>query len=315
MIYDMPLSASFPELSALDVFASVIRHGSFGKAAKAHQIAQPSVTSRMRNLERQLGVTLLRRDGRSVVPTDAGQRAYETLSPLVESWRELQVDLRRLGGRPDEVTIAVPFGTARVLIPVLVRHAARAVPDITVNVVERASPESLVAVGAGDYAMALVYPDPATSESPATTTVAHEVLCAVGRPDLLGSAADDIELSELASMPLLLSESTWGIRRIIDTAFVELGRPPRVVREVGIADALMAFALEGDGVTILPRSNVVRELELGTLAAREIVGPTIGRSLALATSPELPPAIADELVDLFRASLTATQPSAGWQVH
>lgn len=300
------------QLAQLELFVAVIDDGSMTEAGARLGMSQPAVSRSMRNFEQQLGVALFRKDGRSVVPTAAGDRAYDTLSPLIDSWRELQVDLRRLGGRPQEVTVAVPFGTARVLIPVLVRRAPQIVPDIAVNIVERSSPESLLAVRAGEYAMALVYPE---SPDTAAIAVADEVLCAVGRLDLLGDANSRIPLRELAQLPLLLSESTWSIRRTIDQAFASLGVLPRVVREVGIADALMAFAIEGDGVTILPRSNVVREHELGSLAVREIVEPSIPRTLALAPSAALPTAVRDELVELFRAALTETESAAGWSTR
>ena len=54
----MPLPPTTPELSALDLFVSVVHLGSLSKAATAHRITQPSASSRIRSLERQLGLTL-----------------------------------------------------------------------------------------------------------------------------------------------------------------------------------------------------------------------------------------------------------------
>lgn len=301
------------QLALLELFVTVVEQGGMTAAGRELGMTQPAVSRSIANLERQLGVALFRRNGRQVETTEAGMIAYDKLSVLMGDWHRIRAELRQLGGRPDQVTIAVPFGTARVLIPVLVRRAAAAVSDIMVNVVEQASPDSLAAVARHEYAMALVYPD--ADDPPADlTAVATERLYAIGTPALLGSESGPIAIDELAELPLLLSEPSWSIRRTIDRAFAEHGIEPRVVREVGIAEVLMAFAIEGDGVTILPLSNVVRERELGTLAARAIDDPTIERDLALVTSSELSLSAAADLTNLFRSAIDEIAPTTRWQL-
>lgn len=301
------------QLAQLELFVAVVEHGGMTAAGRELGLTQPAVSRSIANLEQQLGVALFRRDGRSVEVTEAGDYAYRELKALTGDWHRISAELRRRGGRPDHVTIAVPFGTARVLLPLIIRRATNAIEDLVVNVVERASPDSILAVAQHEYAMALVYPEQ-PSEVGGLIPVATEQFYAVGRPDLLGADGSPIDLADVAKLPLLLSEPTWSIRRTIDRACAERNITLRVVREVGIADALMAFALEGDGVTILPLSNVVRERELGTLAAREITNPRIERVLALAVSPELPASVTAELSDLFRSVLTDAAAVTNWQV-
>lgn len=302
--------ARLVQLAQLELFVAVVETGGITTAGQSLGVSQPSASRSMRALEAELGIALLERDGRSVVPTAAGTCAYESIAGMLKTWQQLQVELRRIGGRPTRITLAVPFGTARVLIPVLVRRAAESMPDVTVNVVEQATPQAMAAVDAREYAMALVYPEAEVVDIP---SIATERLCAVGRSDLLGSSGDPIALADLAALPLLLSEPTWSIRRTVDAAFASRGLVPNVVREVGIADALMAFAIEGDGVTILPQSNVVRELELETLNVRPIIEPEIERTLGLARATDIPDAFAVELDDLFAASLREVNHKAGWR--
>ena len=46
--------------------------GSLNKAAEVLYVAQPSLTSALQELERELGVTLFSRSGRGVTPTNDG---------------------------------------------------------------------------------------------------------------------------------------------------------------------------------------------------------------------------------------------------
>ena len=134
MLYDMPLSASFPELSALDVFASVVKHGSFGKAAKAHGIAQPSVTSRMRNLERQLGVTLFDRGPNGSTPTPEGVVVSGWADAILLAAHELEAGLVALKAeQAGKLRIAASYTIAEYLLPGWLSRFTREHPEDTIS--------------------------------------------------------------------------------------------------------------------------------------------------------------------------------------
>jgi len=63
-------------LSCLQVFFSVVEHGSFSTAAEALHITQSAVSHRIKQLEAMLEVTLLQRTTRRIKVTDAGERLY-----------------------------------------------------------------------------------------------------------------------------------------------------------------------------------------------------------------------------------------------
>jgi DNA-binding transcriptional LysR family regulator len=60
-------------LQQLNYFVAAVEHGSFSAAAEALRIAQPSLSERIRRLERRLGVTLFVRTNRRLVLTEAGR--------------------------------------------------------------------------------------------------------------------------------------------------------------------------------------------------------------------------------------------------
>ncbi|NEC22085.1 helix-turn-helix domain-containing protein, partial [Streptomyces parvus] len=67
----IPLAHRVPDLGALELLLAVARHGSLGRAARDVGITQPAASSRVRSMERQLGVTLLDRSPRGSRLTDA----------------------------------------------------------------------------------------------------------------------------------------------------------------------------------------------------------------------------------------------------
>jgi len=137
-----------PNLSHLDVFAAIARHGSFRRAAAEAGMSTSAVSHAIRGLEERLGVSLFNRTTRSVALTEAGQRLLERLQPA----------LRDVGDALEEMDNfrAVPSGTLRIntshvaalllLAPLMQRFLA-AYPEIHLEVVEDDGLVDIVASG------------------------------------------------------------------------------------------------------------------------------------------------------------------------
>ena len=67
------------DLADLHAFVAVARHGGFRDGARARGGSASGLSEAVRRLEARLGVRLLNRTTRSVVPTEAGARLLERL--------------------------------------------------------------------------------------------------------------------------------------------------------------------------------------------------------------------------------------------
>ena len=72
-------------LKPLRAFCQTARLGSVSRAAEALYVSQPAISLQLQALERELGVALLERSGRRLVPTREGHVLYELAVPLVEA--------------------------------------------------------------------------------------------------------------------------------------------------------------------------------------------------------------------------------------
>ncbi|HXE22129.1 MAG TPA: LysR family transcriptional regulator [Rhodoferax sp.] len=122
----------FDDLAA---FAAVVREGSFTRAAAQLGVSQPALSQTVRALERRLDLKLLNRTTRSVSPTEAGERLYQTVGPrLADIEAELAV-LGELRGKPaGTVRITATEHAVRTLVwPRLLPWLPR-YPDIRVEI-------------------------------------------------------------------------------------------------------------------------------------------------------------------------------------
>src|SRR5579883_2466703 len=88
------------ELRQLDYLRSVVRLGGVSRAAEHEHVSQPSISKQVRLLERELGVALLHRVGRRVVPTEAGlllaacaERMRDDLAATLDTLQALRTGL------------------------------------------------------------------------------------------------------------------------------------------------------------------------------------------------------------------------------
>ena len=109
------------DLGDLNAFVAVARARGFRDGARASGISASGLSDAVRRLEAQLGVRLLNRTTRSVVPTEAGQRLLDRLGPaLTEVEAALDV-VNRFRDRPaGTLRLNVPVSAARLVLPAIV---------------------------------------------------------------------------------------------------------------------------------------------------------------------------------------------------
>jgi DNA-binding transcriptional LysR family regulator len=124
------------EINDLAAFLSVARAGGFRDAARLAGVSASGLSVAVRRLESRLGVRLLNRTTRSVVPTEAGRRLIERLAPVLAEMESALDVLNGFRGRPaGTLKLNVPAGVARVVLPAVLTDFLRAYPDIRVEVV------------------------------------------------------------------------------------------------------------------------------------------------------------------------------------
>jgi DNA-binding transcriptional LysR family regulator len=122
----------FDDLAA---FAAVVREGSFTRAAAQIGVSQSALSQTVRTLERKLNLKLLNRTTRSVSPTEAGQRLYQTVGPR---FADIEAELTVLGelrGKPvGTVRITASDTVVRTLVWPRLQPWLSKFPDIKIEI-------------------------------------------------------------------------------------------------------------------------------------------------------------------------------------
>nr|WP_298724902.1 LysR family transcriptional regulator [uncultured Steroidobacter sp.] len=136
------------DLGDLNAFLAVARAKGFRDGARVTGVSASGLSAAVRRLEMQLGVRLLHRSTRSVVPTEAGQQLLDRLGPALN---EVQAALDVVNGfrsRPaGTLRLNVPVSAARLVLPAIVPAFLAAYPDIQLEVLAEDSFVDVLAAG------------------------------------------------------------------------------------------------------------------------------------------------------------------------
>jgi DNA-binding transcriptional LysR family regulator len=136
------------DLADLNAFVAVARAKGFREGARASGGSASGISEAVRRVEAQLGVRLLNRTTRSVVPTEAGARLLERLGPaLTEVEAALDV-VNAFRDRPaGTLRLNVPAVAAQLVLPSIVPPFLAAYPEIRLEVIADDSLVDVIAAG------------------------------------------------------------------------------------------------------------------------------------------------------------------------
>lgn len=255
-------------MQRLAMFVAVAEAGSFTGAAQTLGLTKAVVSFNIKHLEEELGVSLLTRSTRRVSTTDAGERFYHRCLQLLEDAESALEDVRSdhagLSGLL-RITTTPEYG-ARVIVPALTYFTSKH-PQLRIQHVSSSKNDDLIA---GRFDVAIRLGHLADSSHHARLIDQFDIL-AVAAPLYLNTlhTRSVRNLEQLASAKWIAHSrlSTPLSWQVItpggETVLLNASSPAMVMADS--ASSLLAFALAGAGVAILPAWLVQDEIVRGRL--------------------------------------------------
>ncbi|MFJ4921582.1 LysR family transcriptional regulator [Streptomyces sp. NPDC088725] len=299
---DAPLSRRVPDLGALELLLAVARLGSLGRAAREVGITQPAASSRIRAMERQLGVALVDRSPRGSLLTDAGVLVTGWARPLIEAAATFDAGAQALRDRRDSrLRVAASMTIAEYLLPGWLVALRATLRDTAVSL--HAGNSAVVAQRLLAHEADLGFVEGlATPEGLDSAVVGHDrllVVVAPGHPWTRRSAP--VGPAELAGAPLILREPGSGTREVLDAGLAAYGGLAEPLLELASTTALKAAAVSGAGPCVLSELALGEELASRRLVRVAVEGVRLRRDLrAVWPAGTRPAGPARELLSLTR---------------
>ncbi|MBY5391781.1 LysR family transcriptional regulator [Rhizobium leguminosarum] len=299
------------DLGDLNAFVAVARAGGFREGARVSGSSASFLSEAVRRLEAQLGVRLLNRTTRSVVPTEAGKGLLARLGPALS---EVESALDVVNGFRDRpagaLRLNVPVSAARLVLPAIVPPFLAAYPDIRLEVV---TDESFVDVIAAGCDAGIRY-DERLEQDMIAIPIGPRIqrFAIAASPDYLDRRGRPQHPRELLGHACLLGRfssgamtAPWEFERDGEIVRVD-PTGPLIVRVGGATDLAVDAAISGTGIICLFEDWLRPHIDSGALEPilepwwQRFSGPFLyypGRRLV--------PAPLRAFIDFVKASATA----------
>ncbi|MEU4454122.1 LysR family transcriptional regulator [Nocardioides sp. NPDC023903] len=247
------------ELRHLRYFVAVAEERHFGRAAERLHMAQPPLSQQIRQLEAELGLTLLTRTTRRVDLTPAGaaylERAREILGAVDAAAHEAA---SIASGRRGRLLIGCVGSATYSLLPALARTLRAELPEVEFGFRgEMLSPDQAAALIDGTLDLGLLRPLPTGNSGGPGLSITH-----LRQEDLLVAMPKDhrfagrrrVRIADLDGEGLVIHAGSGrsAMNAMIQELFDSAGIRSHIAHEVAETSTLVTFVAAGLGVAIVP---------------------------------------------------------------
>ena len=297
-----------PSLRQLRYLVALAETKHFGRAAEACFVTQSTLSAGLKELETQLGVTLVERTKRRVMVTRLGEEVVARAKRLLSEAGEI-TELVRAAAEPlsGPLALGVIPTVAPFLLPKVLAKVRKAHPKLKLHLVEDLTARLLDRLTGGELDLALIAL-PYRAPEIETLEFGDDPFLLATPPGHPLAGHEHVEAGELERAPLLLLEEGHCLR---DHALAAC----RLAEAAPAGERLQATSLHtltqmvagGMGVTLLPQMAVDAGLAKGTgITTSPLDDPSAKRKLGFAWRPSSPrKAEFRKLAEYFRAALPA----------
>ena len=252
------------DFKAIETFMWVVTLGSFRGAAQKLNTTQPAISQRIAQLEREVGVKLLQRDRRMVLPTPSGRQLMVYAEKLIG----LRSEMLAVVGDRSAMRGVLRLGVAETIVHTwltqLIKSVNHAYPNLSLEIEVDITSNLRTRLLAQEIELAFVL-GPLTAPIVSNRDAVRLSQSAL-RPVLRsGSASRQLTVHDLAKFPIITFPRRTPPYEIVRSLFNRPDLPPMRLHASASLATVIHMAIEGLGIAVIPTAIVENEMADGRL--------------------------------------------------
>ena len=264
-------------LKQLRGFKSVVESGSISAAARKLHLTPPAISIQLRELEAAIGIPLVEKRDRGLIPTRAGEAINELTDKVQLLMSEYGGIINEISGLDHgSVSIGV-VSTARYFIPNLLVEFKNLNPSVNLQL-QVGNRELIVSKLENlelDIAIMGQPPEQFSVQSKSIGKHPQIIIAPVNHPM---AKKKRIEFTALKKENILLREAGSGTRSVVDKLFKKNRMKPDSANEFGSNETIKQAVIAGMGIALISSHAVSVELEQKRLVSLDVKGLPINRT-------------------------------------
>ncbi|MFB1049948.1 LysR family transcriptional regulator [Paraliobacillus sp. JSM ZJ581] len=242
------------ELRQLQYFLEVAKRQSISRAAEALHISQPALSKMIKNLEIELGMTLLLRTNKTSELTDAGMVVFEyakKMNQQIDDMMTILHDLTEL--KRGEIHFGLPPIIGSLFFPNVLAAFHKAYPNIKITITEYGGARVVRSVAEGELELGVTVLPIDESQFEIYPLFKENMQLIVHRDHMLAHRKS-VDLSELEKEEFIFYHEDFSLHDMIWKRFLEVGYEPNILFKSSQWDLMSEMVAADLGIAILPKS-------------------------------------------------------------
>ena len=265
----------------IKVFYTVAEKLSFTKAAKELFITQPAVTKHIHELEKQLGVSLFKRKGNSIVLTSQGEILKFYANKILQTYNDLEFELSQTNDKVmSRLRLGASTTVAQYILPKILAHLKLKHPELEIDLATNNTDEieKLLVDEKIDFGIV-----EGTSNKPAIVykPFIKDEIVLVSRGKSKLASLKEIKPEKLKSIPLVIREAGSGTLEVIDSALKKVGlkrKDLNIEIQLGSTESIKQYLYHSDCAAFLSIHSIAKQLMQNEFSIIDVKGLTIFRT-------------------------------------
>jgi DNA-binding transcriptional LysR family regulator len=236
----------------LSYLIALDKHRHFGQAAESCHVSQPALSNAISELERELGITIVKRNRSFQGITTEGERVLAWARQVLASVEGLRQEANLVRSVPGGHLAIGTIPSAVHAITLLAAEYRRLIPALTMEIQSLSTRDILRRLKKQDLHLGLTYVESVDDEAYEALPLFSERYVLVAGQQ--ASLPRQMHWAEVAELPLCLLSQDMQNRQILEAIFAESGVRPNVVLETNAFRILLAESISGRAFAVMPIS-------------------------------------------------------------
>ncbi len=277
----------------IEAFAQVVKLKSFSRAADAVFLTQPTISAHISSLENELGIKLIDRSTKDVIPTKAGKLFYDYAVNLINirdnAIFKLNEYSEKMSGKVEICSSTVP---CQYIMPGLIKGFIKKYPNVTFSLDQMDTRKVTESILQKESELGFV-----GSMTENDKLVYHHfmedrlVLITPNNEKFTKKKSDTLELKDITDEKFILREAGSGTRQEFEKALKKAGFNPKSLKIAALmnsTEAVKQAVSLGIGVSVVSAISVEDYVKFGLIKAYNLEGVSLDRAFYLVHHKNVP---------------------------
>ncbi len=265
----------------LETFVAVAKYKSFSKAADHLFLTQPTISSHIANLEKEINTILINRTNRKISLTKAGEILFDYAMNIVNLKEGAVYKLNEYKGKiVGNIEIASSTIPEQYIVPEIICEFNKNYPDVTFSMLHYDSQQVVEGIIQGEIDFGIVGAEIPHNQLKYIELLYDELFYVTACQPPYDKLEEEVELQSILNENLILREKGSGTRSLLEKKLGTVGisvAQLKVVAFIENTEAIKQCIRRGLGVSFLSNRAIEDEIKLGVLKQHKVKGLDLKR--------------------------------------